>query len=212
MEENKRFLPIGTVVMLNGGSKRLMVAGYLARTEERTFDYFGLLYPEGMIDPDKPLLFDHSQISQIYNKAFVDEECISFMNKVSSIDAQIKGSVASSVVTSPNDATVINPVQTVAEVNQNPVQNNTEVIPELQIETLGEDISTVQSVGTQTVINPAPTVEVSAPVQMATPVQNTIPVNQVVAPTPVTDNSGLAPVQMPVPVSAPLETSQTTII
>ncbi len=65
----EKFLPIGTVVMLKGGTKRLMITGFCAMTEgntEKMWDYSGCIYPEGTLTSKQTCLFDHSQIEKIY--------------------------------------------------------------------------------------------------------------------------------------------------
>ena len=45
-------LPIGSVVMINGGTKPVMIYGYLqqsALAENDLFDYIGVPYPEGNV-------------------------------------------------------------------------------------------------------------------------------------------------------------------
>lgn len=79
MEE--KYLPIGTVVLLNGGEKRIMITGFASMspdTGDRVFDYSGCLYPEGFYDYNQVLVFDHSQISKVYFKGFEDEEQMAF--------------------------------------------------------------------------------------------------------------------------------------
>ena len=48
----EKYLPIGTIVMLKGGKKRLMIVGFCmeAKDGDKTvkFDYAGCLYPEGV--------------------------------------------------------------------------------------------------------------------------------------------------------------------
>ena len=49
---NKSFLPIGSVVLLEGASKMIMINGYCAVTssvKDKVFDYRGCPYPEGII-------------------------------------------------------------------------------------------------------------------------------------------------------------------
>lgn len=72
-----RFLPIGTVVLLKGGKKRLMITGFCSFDEEkkdRAYDYTGCLYPEGIISSKQMALFDHSQIDKIYHLGLSDQE------------------------------------------------------------------------------------------------------------------------------------------
>ena len=55
-----KYLPIGTIVMLKGGKKRVMICGFLSinqDTPEKVYDYSGCLYPEGVISTNQTLLF-----------------------------------------------------------------------------------------------------------------------------------------------------------
>lgn len=81
----EKYLPLGTIVLLKEAKKRMMIVGYEVTTEEqepKTFDYIGCLYPEGVISPDRNLLFNHDQIEKIFFKGYTDEEDISFKNKL----------------------------------------------------------------------------------------------------------------------------------
>ena len=73
----EKFLPVGTVVILKGGKKRLMVTGFCMldkNNNNKMYDYSGCLYPEGMVSSDQTALFDHSQIEKIFYMGLVDEE------------------------------------------------------------------------------------------------------------------------------------------
>ena len=75
MEE--KYLPIGSVVLLEGGTKKLMITGYCMETEEQPgvlYDYSGCLYPEGLIRSDVTSIFNHDQIKEIFFKGYNDEE------------------------------------------------------------------------------------------------------------------------------------------
>ena len=69
-----KFLPIGTVLMLKDGYKRLMITGYKCTSNNKTYDYSGCLYPEGIITSDKALLFNHDQIMQVYHTGFINDD------------------------------------------------------------------------------------------------------------------------------------------
>lgn len=63
-----RVLPIGSVVLLKGGSKRLMIIGYQHRNANNTdeiFDYCGCFYPEGYTSPAMCAVFNHDAIDRI---------------------------------------------------------------------------------------------------------------------------------------------------
>ncbi len=73
----EKFLPIGTVVMLKGGTKRIMVNGFCAIDPAQPnvmFDYSGVLFPEGALSSDQALLFNHSQIKDILHMGLEDDE------------------------------------------------------------------------------------------------------------------------------------------
>jgi len=76
MEKGEKYLPIGTVVMLTGGTKRAMITGFCSTGDEvdRTFDYSGCIYPEGFLSSNQICLFDHDQIAEVFHMGLVDEE------------------------------------------------------------------------------------------------------------------------------------------
>ena len=85
MEE--RFLPIGSVVKLKDGQKRLMITGFLPieqneNGEKNVWDYSGCLYPEGIIVSSTNYLFIHSQIEEVHFIGLVDEEEEQFKQKL----------------------------------------------------------------------------------------------------------------------------------
>jgi len=72
----KDLLPIGSVVLLKDGEKRLMIIGIIQVNPDdgREYDYLACLYPEGFVGPDFTYLFDHEDIDRIDAKGFTDEE------------------------------------------------------------------------------------------------------------------------------------------
>lgn len=87
-KEEKKYLPIGTVVLLKGGKKQLMISGYATLPRGKVYDkngelqnvgltlydYCGYFYPEGLISSDKIFAFNHEQIEKIYFKGYESEE------------------------------------------------------------------------------------------------------------------------------------------
>lgn len=74
----ERFLPIGTVVMLNGGKKEVMIISYCIFptngtvkdgkeivNEKKMYEYGGCIYPEGMINSNLICAFNHDQIAEV---------------------------------------------------------------------------------------------------------------------------------------------------
>lgn len=74
--ENEEYLPIGTVVTIGDGTKKLMIIGLLQTKAENNqiYDYSAVLYPEGYISPNETYLFNKNQISRIYYLGYVSQE------------------------------------------------------------------------------------------------------------------------------------------
>lgn len=81
----EKYLPIGTVVMLKGGTKRVMITGFCVMQEgnkKKMWDYSACLYPEGMLSSRENCLFDHEQIDKVYYLGLIDDEEKEFKNKL----------------------------------------------------------------------------------------------------------------------------------
>lgn len=80
----EKYLPIGSVVLLNDATKRVMICGFCVtpKDENKLFDYIGCLYPEGIIDTDQNLLFNHNDIKQIFAIGYSDDEEKIFKEKL----------------------------------------------------------------------------------------------------------------------------------
>ena len=90
-EKFEKYLPIGSVVLMNGATKRVMITGYAVKSPEygnKVFDYIGCLYPEGMVSSDKNLLFDHKDIQKIFAIGFTDDEQKQFIEKLKTLVAE----------------------------------------------------------------------------------------------------------------------------
>lgn len=86
-------LPIGSIVKLKNGKKKVMIYG-VKQTDANTditYDYVGVLYPEGNIGQEYQLLFSHDLIEEIYFRGFEDEERTEFIKKLSDILLKEKG-------------------------------------------------------------------------------------------------------------------------
>lgn len=72
----RELLPIGTVVSLNEGKKRLMIYGIIQSVEktETEYDYIGVPYPEGNMGNEFQYLFNHSDVEKVYFRGFEDIE------------------------------------------------------------------------------------------------------------------------------------------
>ena len=86
LEIKEKYLPIGTVVMLKDGNKKVMITSYLifptGNDEKKDlYDYGGCMYPEGIIDSKTGIGFNHDQIAEVYHYGHEDDQ-FEELNKV----------------------------------------------------------------------------------------------------------------------------------
>ncbi len=77
MEKRDKFLPIGSVVLLSGGTKKAMITGFCSISDDdktKIYDYCGCIYPEGYLTSNQICLFNHDQIEEIFYIGYEDEE------------------------------------------------------------------------------------------------------------------------------------------
>ena len=76
----KKLLPIGSVVLLEGAEKRLMICGRVQTdvSTGKTYDYSACLYPEGVLDSKEFYMFNNENIKRIFFIGFQDGEEIAF--------------------------------------------------------------------------------------------------------------------------------------
>lgn len=76
----KKLLPIGSVVLLREANKRIMIYGRLQNniSNGKFYDYVACSYPEGNLDANKAILFNHEDIEKIYFIGFQDTEEIEY--------------------------------------------------------------------------------------------------------------------------------------
>ena len=79
----KKYKPLGSVVLLKNGTKRVMIYGrkqILASTGE-LFDYVACLYPEGNIVAEYTFLFNDDDIEEVIFEGYSDKEDLEFIKK-----------------------------------------------------------------------------------------------------------------------------------
>lgn len=85
-------LPIGSIVLLKNGKKRLMICG-IKQTEVKDsgvgkeYDYMGVLYPEGHVGERFQYLFNHQDIETVVFRGYEDEERTIFLNRLAEVVA-----------------------------------------------------------------------------------------------------------------------------
>ncbi|MBR2828220.1 MAG: DUF4176 domain-containing protein [Bacilli bacterium] len=91
----EKFLPIGTVVLLKGGKKRVMITSYLVFAnkddeKKKMFDYGGCTFPEGIIDSNHTVGFNHEDIEKVFYVGLEDEEEILFNKLLLKTESEIR--------------------------------------------------------------------------------------------------------------------------
>ena len=74
------WLPVGTVVTLEGGSRPVMIAGVMALDGRSGcyWDYIGVPYPEGRTAPDEGYFFDKRMIDRLHQLGYLDDKGTAF--------------------------------------------------------------------------------------------------------------------------------------
>ncbi len=81
------FLPIGSIVLLKKGEKRLMICGRIQVDVGSgvRYDYSGCFYPEGVLDSDELYFFNNEEIKEVFFVGFQDREefaCRELLGKI----------------------------------------------------------------------------------------------------------------------------------
>ena len=85
----KNYLPIGSVVLLKNGTKKVMIYGRRQKRVtdvEREYDYIACLYPEGNIDENYMYLFDHESIAEVVFRGYSDADEEAYINQLNEVE------------------------------------------------------------------------------------------------------------------------------
>ena len=94
MEERfEKYLPLGSICLLKGAERYLMVSGYLGMNgnnieDAEVFDYLGILFPVGVISSEVSLMFNHDQIDKVIFKGFENEESKKFLEEIKGVSKE----------------------------------------------------------------------------------------------------------------------------
>ena len=81
----RELLPIGSVVLLKEGAKKVMVFG-VKQTDKATneeHDYIGVVYPEGNLGEELQFFFEHDSIAEVFFRGYEDDERKAFIDRLS---------------------------------------------------------------------------------------------------------------------------------
>ena len=76
-----KLLPLGSIVVLNDGDKKLMIygRGQFAGDSHVEFDYVACLWPEGNLNEEFTYLFNGSDIASVFHQGYSDDEDSAFL-------------------------------------------------------------------------------------------------------------------------------------
>lgn len=81
----RELLPIGSIVLLKNGQKKVMIYG-VKQTELESgaeYDYLSVTYPEGSMGEEAgQFLFNHEDIDEVYFHGYEDEEREEFIENL----------------------------------------------------------------------------------------------------------------------------------
>lgn len=82
----KEYLPLGSVITLKNGSKRLMIVGRLQNQigSNDIYDYAAVLWPEGLVDSKHFYLFNQEDLDKLYYIGLQDMEEFQFRSVLES--------------------------------------------------------------------------------------------------------------------------------
>ncbi len=80
IETLDELLPLGSIVTLKGGTKKIMICGRIQEEikSHKQYDYTACYYPEGILDPHELFLFQHEDIERVYYVGMQDDEEFAF--------------------------------------------------------------------------------------------------------------------------------------
>lgn len=89
---NNQLLPIGSVVLLKGGTKELMINGYLPvdKNTGEIYEYSACLFPEGLLLVDEIALIKADAIEKVLFKGYTTAASENVLKKLTRINNMVK--------------------------------------------------------------------------------------------------------------------------
>lgn len=75
-----KYLPIGSVVILKDGKRKLIIIGIdqVAKEDGKVYEYCSCVYPYGYLSSDELFLFNSDKIDKVVFEGYKDEELEDF--------------------------------------------------------------------------------------------------------------------------------------
>ena len=86
----KKYLPVGSIVLLKNTKYRVMVIGYKPKIvgDDKIWDYSGCPFPEGVIDAHKLFVFNDNQIDKLFFIGLQDTDSMTFLKLLGEADSK----------------------------------------------------------------------------------------------------------------------------
>ncbi|MBR4040326.1 MAG: DUF4176 domain-containing protein [Clostridia bacterium] len=83
----KTYLPLGSIVVLKGATKKMMIYGraQVAKGSGKMYDYVACLYPQGFVKADMLLGFNEEQIDKVIFTGYEDEENEAYVKRMNEL-------------------------------------------------------------------------------------------------------------------------------
>lgn len=83
----REYLPIGSVVLLKNAMKKTMVIGIMPIVtkddgKQKSYDYTGVLYPEGLLSIKASFVFNQEQITDVVFRGYENPEREDFIRRL----------------------------------------------------------------------------------------------------------------------------------
>ena len=87
--EDKKYLPIGSVVLTTKLSKKIMIIGHKIKTPNEQYDYVACLYPEGLLDSNKYIFFNNKDIKETLDTGNYSPEDEKYMELLEKLNMEL---------------------------------------------------------------------------------------------------------------------------
>ena len=79
----KEYLPLGSIVILKGGEKTILIYGrkQIHAESGEEYDYVACLYPEGNLSDEFTYVFNNDQVDKVIHMGYTDDEDKKFVKE-----------------------------------------------------------------------------------------------------------------------------------
>lgn len=89
MNGQNEWLPIGSVVLMDGGSRAVTITGCMLREESgELWDYIGVPHPQGRSGPGSLMVFNRGDIARVVALGYMDPDGDRFLAELDAHDEE----------------------------------------------------------------------------------------------------------------------------